>query len=77
MGTIVGNYLDTSGVNHGFLRTTRGTFTTFDAPGAGTGPGQGTTPFSNNASGAITGFEVDANGVFHGFLRTHEDDSMK
>ena len=31
-----------SGVEHAYVRAPDGTITTFDAPGAGTGPGQGT-----------------------------------
>jgi hypothetical protein len=42
---------------------------TFDAPGAGTGPGQGTTPEQINQFGWIAGFFVDASGVSHGFVR--------
>src|SRR5262245_34591419 len=42
----------------------------FDAPGAGTGPGQGTSPFSITPAGAIAGRYSDTNNVFHGFLRT-------
>jgi hypothetical protein len=53
-----------------------GNFTLFDVPGAGTGPGQGTFPYSNNPDDAITGWEIDANGVYHGFLRFHEDDRV-
>jgi uncharacterized membrane protein len=52
---------------------------TFDAPGAGTGPYQGTGCFALtdcsvliNNSGAITGYYLDANNVFHGFLRSPE-----
>jgi hypothetical protein len=45
------------------------TFTSFDAPGAGTGPGQGTQPFAINPSGLITGFFFDGGDAFHGFLR--------
>jgi hypothetical protein len=45
---------------------------TFDAPGAGTGPGQGTflqtNPGTINPAGAITGFYCDAINC-HGFLR--------
>ena len=41
-----------------------------DVPGAGTGSGQGTTPFNNNPADAITGFYIDASGVVHDFLRT-------
>src|SRR5213078_3601035 len=46
------------------------TITTFDAPDAGTGPGQGTNAFSITAEGAIAGRYSDAGDVFHGFLRT-------
>src|SRR4029434_5573875 len=46
------------------------TITTFDAPGAGTGPGQGTTAFAINPAGTITGRYSDASDVLHGFLRT-------
>jgi hypothetical protein len=56
-------------VAHGFLRLSGGTITTFDAPGAGTGPGQGTFSIGNNPSGAITGYYVDGSNVNHGFLR--------
>ena len=45
------------------------TITTFDAPGAGTSAGQGTTGFGINPAGAITGFTRDANFARHGFLR--------
>ena len=52
---------------------------TFDAPGAGTGSGQGTGCFAYtdcsvliNNWGAITGYYLDANNVFHGFLRSPE-----
>src|SRR5436309_16110002 len=46
------------------------TITTFDAPGAGTGPGQGTIPFGINQAGTIAGRYADAGGVIHAFLRT-------
>jgi hypothetical protein len=46
-----------------------GTFTTFDAPGAGTGTNQGTFPSSINPAGAITGIYCVPNFVCHGFLR--------
>jgi probable HAF family extracellular repeat protein len=60
-GAIVGNYLDASGVSHGFLYQ-NGTFTKIpDAPGAGTSPSgsctsgvlAGTTPTGISASGVI------------------------
>ena len=52
------------------LRDSEGKFTTFDAPGAGTGNYQGTgcfadCPVSLNNRGAITGVYVDANNVYH------------
>jgi hypothetical protein len=37
------------------------TITTFDAPGAGTGPGQGTYALNIDPSGTIIGFRRDAN----------------
>ena len=67
-GEIEGVYVDVNGVLHGFVRSNQGTFTTFDAPGAGTGAGQGTLPESNNTPGAIAGNYIDGNGVNHGFL---------
>jgi hypothetical protein len=48
------------------------TFTTFDAPGAGTGSSQGTYPFAINPEGAITGLYVDASNMYHGFLRDRD-----
>ena len=67
-GEIQGIYVDASGVLHGFVRAPDGTFSTFDAPGAGTGPGQGTIPEVNNNSGAILGNYTDGSSVNHGFL---------
>jgi hypothetical protein len=57
-------------VAHGFLRHRSGAITTFDDPGAGNGPSQGTFPLLNNTEGAISGYDVDGNGVLHGFVRT-------
>ena len=57
---------------HGYVRAPDGTFTTFDAPGAGTGLFQGTNPFSINPAGAIAGYTVDASNVTHGFLRARD-----
>ena len=68
-GAIEGVFVDVNGVLHGFVRSNQGTFTTYDAPGAGTGAGQGTLPESNNTLGAITGQYIDASNVNHGFLR--------
>jgi hypothetical protein len=67
-GTITGNYVDASNVNHGFVPAHDGAITTFDAPGAGTGIGQGTIAGTPNPAGAIVVFYQDASNVFHGAL---------
>ena len=54
---------------HGFLRSARGAYVTFDVRGAGSGPWQGTLPLNINAEGKITGWYLDGNGTCHGFLR--------
>jgi len=71
---IAGIYSDTSGAYHGFVYTAGSAtpaFTTFDAPGVGTGgiiPG--TAALSINAGGDTSGIYTDASGARHGFLRT-------
>jgi len=75
LGAIAGTYIDANSVQHGFLRSSDGTFTAFDAPGAGTSGGQGTgcpsdCPTSLNDFGAIMGTYIDANNVLHGYLRS-------
>jgi len=67
-GEIEGVYVDANGVLHGFVRSNQGTFSTFNAPGAGTGAGQGTLPESNNTTGVIAGNYIDGNFLNHGFL---------
>src|SRR4029077_14649702 len=42
-------------------------FTTFDAPGAGTGPFQGTLGIANNPAGAIAGYYIDASNLNHSY----------
>ena len=71
-GAIVGWYVDASNVNHGYVRARDGTFTTFEAPGAGTDSGQGTILDSINPAGATTGYYFDASNVSHGLLRTSD-----
>src|SRR5262245_1780338 len=44
--------------------------TTFDAPGAGTGPAQGTYATNIDPTGVIVGFGRDANNARHGFVRS-------
>ena len=55
-------------MNHAFVRSNQGIFSTFDVPGTGTGAGQGTIPVDNNDPGAITGEAIDGGNVIHGFL---------
>ena len=47
------------------------TIVTFDAPGAGTGAGQGTYATNIAASGTIIGFSRDAADIRHGFIRSN------
>src|SRR5205823_1472848 len=47
-GVITGSYVDARSASHGFLRAPGGAITTFEAPGAGTGYLQGTSPLSIN-----------------------------
>jgi len=42
---------------------------TFDVPGAGTNPGQGTLAWNISPLGWVSGDYIDADGVYHGFLR--------
>jgi hypothetical protein len=69
-GAVVGNYLDASYVNHGFLRTSDGSYILFDAPGAGTGAGQGTVAEAADPAGVIAGLYIDASDVARAFVRT-------
>jgi len=75
-GTIIGFTRDANEVRHaahGYVRSNQGVITVFDAPGAGTGAGQGTfsafSPLLINPHGAITGYYTDSAFVAHGFLR--------
>src|SRR6516164_8883045 len=73
-GAITGAYADASNVNHGFLRAPDGSITTFDAPGAGTGPGQGTltsTIDGLNPEGAIVGGYISTGSIFSGTAVIH------
>ena len=62
-GTTVGTFADAQGFDHGFIRTSGGTFTIIDAPGSST-----TTAWSINDSGEIAGTFDDVGGM-HGFVR--------
>lgn len=70
-GEIAGFYTD-PGVSepvHGFIRALDGTFTTFDAPGAGTG-NTATLVRSINDQGYVAGSYNDKRYVEHGFIRS-------
>ena len=83
-GDVAGSFFDTNCAQHGFMRAANGTFTTLNAPGAGTSPctsytghGAGTMLCGTfavvfDAAGDITGGYVDSNGIIHGFLRPAE-----
>ncbi len=81
-GAVLGFYADSNNVVHTFVCvagcTSPSTFTTFEAPGAGTADigancfvpqtCQGTYAFSNNAFGVIAGFYRDSSNVIHGYV---------
>ena len=67
-GAITGFYVDANYLYHGFVRKPDGSFTSFEAPGAGTTFGLGTISYSINPEGETTGPYYDANSVAHGFL---------
>jgi hypothetical protein len=69
-GAVTGYYFDQNGAGHGYVRAPNGTIATFDAPGAGTGAGQGTFTWAMNPAGTTAGTSQDNNGVYHGLLRT-------
>ncbi len=60
--TLVGNYIDTNGVDHGYIYT-GGSYTTLDYPGNNI-----TFPQDVNDLGQVVGQYYDANQVSHGFL---------
>ena len=62
-GAITGWYVDSALVSHGFLRDRNGVITTFDVPGAGTGPARVRLAFAISVDGEITGFYVDGTNV--------------
>ena len=72
-GEIAGIILDENNVYHGFVRTLDGKVKTFDPPGAGTGPFQGTwVSFAAGfaANGTAAGWYIDETNTYHGYVRT-------
>lgn len=60
---VMGTYIDTNGVLHGYLRSPDGNITTVDPAGS-----VFTWSTSINDFGAITGYYADVNDVYHGFV---------
>jgi hypothetical protein len=69
VGEITGWYFDANGAYHPFLRATDSGITTFDAPGAGHGAGQGTLAVATLPSRLAAGLYQDSSLVNHGFVR--------
>lgn len=65
-GQVAGNFFDTSGVSHGFLKQGK-IYTTVDAPGA-----TNTYPYGINNSGTIVGDQVDFANAQQGYVETSE-----
>lgn len=66
-GSLVGDYVDATGSYKGFALS-RGRFLSFDSPGAGTVPGQGTEPSAISNTGVIDGETVTSANVDQGWL---------
>jgi hypothetical protein len=67
--SITGYYLDAEKAAHGFVRTLKGTFISFDVPGAPTTENEGTFPAAINSAGTITGYFGNSF-TSSGFVRT-------
>src|SRR5579863_1573715 len=63
LGAVMGSYIDTNYVLHGYLRSPNGNIATVDPVGSVFTWSAGLNDF-----GAITGYYADANGVYHGFV---------
>ena len=68
-GAITGVYTVSSNAFYGYVRAPNGHITTFEAPGAGAGPFQGTAGGNINPAGEISGPYVDATLARHGYVR--------
>jgi hypothetical protein len=65
LGEVSGFYVDSAGMNHGFI-VDGGTFETIDVPGAAS-----TQVLGVNDQGQLSGVYTDATGATHGFLDTN------
>jgi hypothetical protein len=68
-GDIAGSDIDINDQTHGFLRTSDGRITVFEAPGAGSLGTVVAYGSSINAARTITGWYYDSMTVMHGFVR--------
>jgi hypothetical protein len=67
-GGVVGDYADSRGVFHGFVRTARGTYKKLNIVGAGTAKGEGTEIAGMSAGGVIVGSYIGPSKVAVGFI---------
>jgi hypothetical protein len=70
-GDTTGWYVDANNAYHGWVQTSKGVLTTFDATGDGSGAGQGTIAIAIDNASTVVGYYVDSNNVLHGFSRTN------
>jgi hypothetical protein len=71
-GTVAGFTIDDNNVQHGFVRSPLGTFTSFDAPEAGKGPSEGTMVTLESgldSQGVLIGWSIVSSTRAHGFKR--------
>lgn len=61
-----------NGARRAFVRDKDGGVIIFDAPGAGTGPFQGTRAYALNPSGTVTGWYIGADNVVHAYVRSNQ-----
>lgn len=68
LGVIAGAVVDSNTLAHGFVRFPGGSYSTFEAPEAGTAANQGTWAYNINLEGATAGIYVDGSNVQHGYV---------
>jgi hypothetical protein len=68
--TVTGSYIDEKGVCHGFIRSSSGTMTTFEASGSGDGFFQGTIGNGINSAGTVVGYAANDSDAYEGYVRS-------
>jgi hypothetical protein len=71
---MLGNYIDSNNVNHGFLLC-NGAYTTFDDPQGSYAPSEGSQLNDIAPGGDSVGIYWDSNGLVHGYLYRPDVDS--